>query len=62
MNIKTERHAPDSWTAIDESTYDGPCSAMGYGRTEQEAIDDLREEIAERAANPRPCACYTRCS
>jgi hypothetical protein len=41
------------WTAIDDDTYDGApdsCtrSQVGYGATEQEAIDDLLQQIAER--------------
>ena len=42
------------WTAIDSDTFDGaPDSGnrnqIGYGRTEQEAIDDLLEQLAEVA-------------
>lgn len=36
------------WTAIDEETYGGELSdPVGYGRTEQEAIDDLKEQMEE---------------
>ena len=35
------------WMAVDDDTYDGPGSAIGVGRTEQEAIDDLLEQIEE---------------
>jgi len=42
------RHWGDSWYAVDDDTYDGPGSLIGQGRTEQEAIDDLKEQIAER--------------
>lgn len=48
MNIKTYQHYSDQWTAIDDSTYDGPGSALGVGRTEQEAIDDLLEQLEDR--------------
>jgi hypothetical protein len=37
------------WCAIDDDTYDGPGSPIGSGETEQEAIGDLMEQIAERA-------------
>ena len=32
------------WTAVDEDSYDGPGSPIGYGATEQEAIEDLKEQ------------------
>lgn len=41
------------WDAIDADTYDGAPDAgprsqvIGYGATEQEAIDDLLEKLAE---------------
>lgn len=45
------------WSAVDDSTYDCDCDQDGYfsthpvgwGRTEQAAIDDLLLQIAERA-------------
>jgi hypothetical protein len=51
MDIRTDfwmkpiplRHL--DWSAIDYSTYDGPPSPIGYGRTEEEAIADLLEQI-----------------
>jgi hypothetical protein len=36
------------WVAVDDDTYDGPDSSLGMGSTEQEAIEDLREQLAER--------------
>ena len=38
------------WSAIDEDTYDGADDSttrgqIGYGRTEQEAIEDLLEQL-----------------
>ncbi len=36
------------FSAVDENTYDGPGCPIGRGATEQEAIDDLLEQIAER--------------
>lgn len=44
-NIKTEAHYSDEWSAIDDNSYDGPGSLIGWGRTEQEAIDDLLAQI-----------------
>ena len=54
MRIKTEYVYPPipdrnhDWSAIDDNTYDGPGSPMGWGRTEQEAIDDLLRQLEER--------------
>jgi hypothetical protein len=36
------------WTAIDDDTYDGLGSPVGTGPTEQAAIEDLMEQIAEK--------------
>jgi hypothetical protein len=56
MKISTEDHGSwiDSrgrrrteWTAYDEETYDGPSSPVGYGSTEQGAIDDLMDRLSE---------------
>lgn len=47
MDIQTTQHYPNEWTAYDADTYDGPESPMGYGRTEEEAIADLREQIEQ---------------
>jgi hypothetical protein len=52
MNIKTELQPNNEWSAIDLDTYDCDCdqdgffstSPVGYGKTEQEAIDDLLEQ------------------
>jgi hypothetical protein len=35
------------WSAIDDSTYDGEGCPVGYGSTEQEAIDDLLWQLEE---------------
>lgn len=54
MRIKTDywcKPVPSrefDWSAIDDDTYDGPGCAIGYGATEQEAINDLVDRIAER--------------
>lgn len=55
MKIKTVFQYPPipirnlDWIAIDDNTYDGPGSLIGTGATEQEAIDDLLEQMEERA-------------
>ena len=36
------------WCAYDDNSYDGPGSVLGHGRTEQEAIENLTQELAER--------------
>jgi hypothetical protein len=37
------------WTAIDDDTYGGDTNdPIGYGATERQAIDDLKEMIEER--------------
>ena len=36
------------WVAVDDDTFDGPGSPMGEGKTEQAAIEDLLEILAER--------------
>ena len=49
MNIKTRKEY-GWWYAIDEDTYDGADDGnneQGCGRTEQEAIDDLKEKLNE---------------
>lgn len=50
MKIKTTCICPPipdrsaDWCAVDENTYEGG-SPMGFGATEQEAIDDLLEQL-----------------
>jgi hypothetical protein len=54
MNIRTEIYMTPKgpeWTAVDDDTYDGAedsRSPMGWGRTEKEAINDLKDKINER--------------
>jgi hypothetical protein len=54
MNIRTEMYLTPKgpeWTAVDDDTYDGAedsRSPMGWGNTEKQAIDDLKEKINER--------------
>ena len=43
MNVKTSRLPYGGWDAID-GDYTGPPDEIGYGDTEQEAIDDLHEK------------------
>jgi hypothetical protein len=53
MKIKTEYWAKPiasrnfDWSAIDDNTYDGHGWAIGYGPTEQAAINDLLEQLAK---------------
>jgi len=55
MKIKTEHVFPPipmrqfDWLAVDDDTYDGHGCPIGYGPTEQAAIDDLLEQIADRS-------------
>ncbi len=56
MNIKTSHDRPPvpsrafDWSAIDADTYDGAPDSptrnqIGYGKTEAEAIEDLKEQL-----------------
>jgi hypothetical protein len=51
MKIRTDFVYPPipirdfDWSAVDDDTYDGPGCPVGYGRTEQAAIDDLMAQI-----------------
>lgn len=51
MTIKTQCICPPipvrsfDWCAVDDDTYDGPGCPIGYGATEQEAIDDLLAQL-----------------
>jgi hypothetical protein len=52
MNIHTEQHYSDLWTAIESDTYDGAedagaCRTIGQGKTEAEAVADLIEQFEE---------------
>lgn len=53
MNIRTEFVYPPvpfrdrDWSAVDLDTYDGGYSPIGWGPTEQAAIDDLLEQLEE---------------
>ena len=54
MKIKTEFVYPPipirncDWSAIDDDTYDEG-APIGRGRTEQEAVADLMEQLEEKA-------------
>jgi hypothetical protein len=55
MNIKTEEQLPGCWVAYDEDTYDGPGSPIGSStRSEQEAIDDLFDQLPDEAFGDFP--------
>lgn len=53
MKLKTKYDPPPistrvcDWSAIDDDTYE-PGSPIGYGETEQDAIDDLMAQLEER--------------
>ena len=55
VSIKTYYNPPPipqrnyDWAAIDDSTYGGePSDPVGFGKTEEEAIRDLLDQITER--------------
>jgi hypothetical protein len=51
MNIRTEMYMTpwgQEWHAVDDDTYDGAedsRSPMGWGKTEKQAIEDLKEQL-----------------
>lgn len=55
IDLATERLPNGEWKAIDRNTYDCDCDQdgffevcpVGYGKTEQAAIEDLIETIGE---------------
>jgi hypothetical protein len=53
IKVRTEHVYPPipvrewDWSAVDDNTYDGPGNPIGWGRTEQAAIDDLVEQLIE---------------
>lgn len=55
IRIKTNFEYPPipdrrfDWSAIDDETYDGEGCPIGRGPTEQDAINDLLEQIEDRA-------------
>lgn len=68
MKIRTTYEYPPipirsfDWSAVDNETYDGPGCAIGWGRTEQEAIEDLCGQIDglsadEQKAQAARCGC-----
>ena len=45
-------NAPDCWSCIDDRTYDGApdgSNMIGWGKTAQEALEDLERLFEERA-------------
>ena len=48
MKLRTKLQPNGEWTAIDDDSYDGEGSPMGWGATEQAAVDDLKEQLTER--------------
>lgn len=55
MKIRTSFDYPPiplrqfDWSAVDDDTYDGEGCPIGHGATEQEAINDLLEQIEDKA-------------
>lgn len=58
MNIRTSYVYPPipirafDWSAVDDDTYDGAEDShcpIGHGATEQEAIEDLKQQIEDAA-------------
>lgn len=53
IRVRTEHVYPPipvrewDWSAVDDKTYDGPGNPIGWGRTEQAAIDDLINQIQD---------------
>jgi hypothetical protein len=45
LKIRATEQLPGCWVAVDDDTYDGPPSPIGRGFSEQEAIDDLLEQL-----------------
>jgi hypothetical protein len=56
MNIQTSYDPPPipirefDWRAIDDDTYSGPGSLIGFGKTEAEAVADLLMQLGWRTA------------
>jgi hypothetical protein len=46
MKIMTRQHYAKDWTAKNAERYDDPFSPIGFGDTEIEAVEDLRNKIA----------------
>lgn len=51
MNIITKQVSQCLWYAYDDDTYDGApdseSNTIGYGASEQKAIDDLKEQLED---------------
>lgn len=45
MKIIVEQNWLGEFEAIDDDAYDGPGSPVGRGKTEAEAIEDLKEQM-----------------
>lgn len=59
MRIRTDFIYPPipirdfDWQAVDSDTYDGEGCPIGFGKTEQEAIDDLLMQIEDENEEAR---------
>ena len=53
INVRTTHEFPPipqrqfDWSAINDDTYDGLGSPIGFGKTEQDAINDLFEQMTD---------------
>lgn len=58
MTVRTNYEFPPipsrkfDWSAVCDDTYDGDGSLIGWGHTEQEAIEDLLAELEARKSTP----------
>jgi len=51
MKIRITLQPNGEYTAIDDDTYDGEGSLMGWGATEAEAVEDLVSQACEKAVS-----------
>jgi hypothetical protein len=62
MRIRTECVYPPipvrdfDWAAVDDETYDGSGSLIGYGRTEEIAVRDLIAQLENEGMGPEDLA------
>lgn len=47
IDIHTDEQLPGCWVATDSNSYGGPGSPIGSGSTEQDAIDDLLDQLQD---------------
>ena len=47
LTVRTERQPNGTFTAIDDSTYSGPGSPIGWGGSKWEAVIDLLDQMGD---------------